>query len=141
MNRKQMERLAARSGFTLIEVLLVVVIIGILVAVAVPRFSGRIRQSQENSARMEIKSLGTALNLFEVDNGFFPQNLNELMARPGNAKNWNGPYIDDVTDPWGNPYQYTLDTAGNYTLVSGGANGTIGDADDISNKKLDTAAP
>ena len=105
---KEQRKHSSQAGFTLIEVLLVVVIIGILVAVAVPKLGGRVKESKIAAARMEVKSIATAISMYEVDNGSYPASLQNLVTSSGNAKNWKGPYIEDTKDPWGNDYQYTV---------------------------------
>lgn len=102
------------SGFTLIEILLVVVIIGALSMMIIPRLSGRSEQAKVAAAKADINAhLATALKLYELDNGFFPstaQGLEALEEKPTSnpiPQNWNGPYIERAPlDPWGNPYQY-----------------------------------
>lgn len=98
----------SRGGFTLIEILLVVVIIGILAAVAVPRFSGRTEQAKESAARSSIKAIGLALDMYEIDNGEYPASLQGLIASQGGASNWRGPYLKEglPKDPWQNPFNY-----------------------------------
>src|SRR5205814_8189431 len=99
-----------RSGFTLVELLLVLVILGILAAIVIPKFSGRTEQAKEQAATTQISSLSTALNNFEVDNGAYPKGKNglqDLIVQPRDAANWHGPYLqtDKVPlDPWGNEY-------------------------------------
>lgn len=122
----------ARSGFTLIEVLLVVVIIGILAAVVVPRLSGRVGQSQVSAAKSSIAAIGLALDLYETDNGSFPPSLQSLLTK-GSEQNWRGPYLkkgEIPVDPWGHEFTYTLKENG-YEIRSGGP--TEGTADDIAN--------
>ena len=103
-----------KKGFTLVEIMLVVIIIGALAMMVVPRLSGRSEQAKVAIARADIEAtLATALKLYELDNGNFPttsQGLEALLSKPsGNpvAKNWNGPYVERQSlDPWGNPYLY-----------------------------------
>ena len=106
---------AARDGgFTLIEIMLVVIIIAALSAMVVPRLVGRSEQAKVAVARADIEShLPTALKLYELDNGHFPtssQGLVALRVKPTTSPtpaNWNGPYLEkDPVDPWGNEYEY-----------------------------------
>ncbi len=125
------------SGFTLIEILLVVVIIGILVGVALPRLGGRKRQAEISAARADLANIGTALNLYELDNGSYPGSLQALITNPGGAQNWNGPYLQKgmPKDPWGHDYVYTFPGSHNphgYDLKSLGPDGVESD-DDIAN--------
>jgi general secretion pathway protein G len=124
------KRSNSRAGFTLIEILLVVVIIGILAAVAVPKFSGRSRQAKEGAAKASIQAIGIALDMYELDNGQYPPNLQSLVS--GSGDNWNGPYLKDglPKDPWGNDYIYQAQ-GDSYTLKSQGAPG----GKEISNKQ------
>ena len=137
-NDKRPDELPIRrcGGFTLIEILLVVVIIGILAGIAVPKFSGRVQQSQISSARMEIKGISTAIRVFEMDMGRFPNSLDELMNNPG-GDNWNGPYIDDLEDPWGNTYQYKAPGTHNPSSFDLSSPGPEGGDQVIGNWKTD----
>ena len=102
------------QGFTLIEILMVVIIIGTLAAMVIPRITGRSDQARVAAAKADVTmNIPTALKLYELDNGFFPateQGLQALLKRPGNEpvpQNWNGPYLEKIPmDPWGKPYQY-----------------------------------
>ncbi len=121
------KRTNAKSGFTLIEVLLVVVIIGILAAVAIPRLGGRVQQAEIARARSDIAAIGMALRMYELDMGQYPQSLSALVNNPGGTR-WQGPYLEsgDVpSDPWGREYIYTR-TDNHYRLRSLGPDGTEG---------------
>ena len=117
---KKQEKKQAQSGFTLIEILLVVVIIGILAAVAVPKFSGRIGQSKESAAKASLQAISLALDMYEVDHGNYPSSLSALVT--GSGADWHGPYLKQglPKDPWGNPFTYTAKQNG-YDLSSQGA--------------------
>lgn len=121
------------SGFTLIEVLLVVVIIGILAAVVVPRLAGRVGESKISAAKTSIAGLSLALDVYEVDNGNYPPSLQSLLTKGGES-NWRGPYLKEgkiPLDPWGHEFVYTSRENG-YEIKSYGPNGTDG-GDDITN--------
>lgn len=128
------------SGFTLIELMLVVIIIGALVAMVMPRLAGRSEQAKAGAAQADINAnLATALKLYELDNGAYPtseEGLNALISRPANASAWNGPYIEKrPTDPWGREYQYKspgVHRTYDYDLYSLGRDGQES-ADDVKN--------
>ncbi len=129
-----------RSAFTLIELLLVLVILGILAAIVVPKFAGRTEQARVTAAQTQISSFGTALDAFEVDNGYYPKGkggLVDLAQPPANAQNWKGPYLKEVPrDPWNNEYIYEFPGRRNqnsYDLSSPGPDGKAGGEDDITN--------
>jgi general secretion pathway protein G len=131
-----------QKGFSLIEILLVVMILGALAAMVVPRLSGRSDQAKVSVAKSDIEAnLATALKLYELDNGNFPttsQGLEALLEQPGSSPvpaNWNGPYIEKrPIDPWGNPYVYESPGSHrlDYDLSSQGKNAK-GEEDDIVN--------
>jgi general secretion pathway protein G len=131
-----------KSGFTLIEIMLVVIIIAALAAMVVPRLSGRSEQAKKMVAKADVEShLATALKLYELDSGNFPtteQGLNALMRKPASSPipaNWNGPYIEKPPiDPWGNSYVYESPGSHrlDYDLSSKGPNQDKED-DDIVN--------
>jgi general secretion pathway protein G len=125
------------SGFTLVEMLLVITIIGILAALVVPKMMGRSEQARQAAAHADLSSIKTALDAFEVDNGYYPKNLLDLIQQPRDAKNWRGPYLDKVPqDPWGNAYVYAYPGRRNpssYDLSSIGQDGKAGTDDDIGN--------
>lgn len=131
-------KIRGNSGFTLIEILLVVVIIGILAALAAPRLGGRVQEAQINAAKSDVQAIGTSLKLYELDNGNFPANLQALVSKPGGANNWRGPYFEKnavPVDPWKNPYQYSFPGQQNshsYDLKSLGPDG-VDSTDDVTN--------
>lgn len=143
LNRGNTERARRRAGrgFTLIELLLVLVILGILAAIVVPKFSGRTEQARKTAAQSQIATFGTALDAFEVDNGYYPKGksgLQDLVIQPRDAKNWTGPYLkgDIPKDPWENDYIYEYPgrrNPGSYDLMSMGPDGRVGGDDDIGN--------
>ena len=136
-------RQRSRSAFTLIELLLVLVILGILAAIVVPKFAGRTEQARVTAAQTQLASFGTALDAFEVDTGSYPKGkggLIDLIQQPRDAQNWRGPYLKDKgevpLDPWGNAYIYECPGKHNpsgYDLMSMGPDGRVGGDDDISN--------
>lgn len=127
------------AGFTLIEILLVVIIIGILVSLVAPRLSGRSEEARIQAARADIDGgVALALDLYEVDNGRYPQNLEDLVSKPGDATNWRGPYLKKgiPNDPWGQSYGYRMPGSHNstgYDIFSAGPDKQEGTEDDITN--------
>jgi len=133
-------RLHRRNAFTLVEMLLVLVILAVLAAIVIPKMSGRSQQAKITAAGTQIKSFELALDSFEVDTGFYPNNLDALVNQPNNAQNWKGPYLKQgiPNDPWGNPYVYVYpgkNTANGYDIQSFGPNGRGGDDDDVTSWK------
>ena len=135
----------SQSGFTLIEIMVVVVMLGILAALVVPQVMNRPDQAKVTVAKGDIKAIGAALDMYKLDNFAYPstqQGLEALVSRPsGNPppKNWNKDgYLKKLPiDPWGNPYQYlSPGSKGTYDLYSLGADGKEGGSDndaDITN--------
>ncbi|MEO6437494.1 MAG: type II secretion system major pseudopilin GspG [Tepidisphaeraceae bacterium] len=134
-----MNRQPGRShAFTLIELLLVLVILAVLAAVVVPKFTNRSEQARITAAKAQISSLETALTGFEVDCGRFPTNdegLQALVQQPANVQNWKSYMKQIPKDPWGNPYVYRAPGTHNpqdFDLFSIGPDGREGN-DDITN--------
>ncbi|MGH7843805.1 MAG: type II secretion system major pseudopilin GspG [Candidatus Binatia bacterium] len=124
------------KGFSLIELLVVMVIIGLLAALVAPRFIRQEEKAKIGAARGQIELLGTALDTFRLDVGRYPttqEGLEALRRQPGGVERWDGPYIkkDVPADPWGKPYVYqSPGENGPYDLLSYGADGSPGgDAD------------
>jgi len=127
-------------GFTLIEIMVVIVILGILAGLIVPRIMGRPEEAKRTKARMQVESLETAIKLFKLDNGFYPtteQGLQALVEQPESGqvpKNYKkGGYLEKGSvpkDPWGNEFVYiSPGTHGDYDVISYGADGTAGGED------------
>ena len=132
--------IAARDGFTLVELLLVLVILAALAAIVVPKFAGRSEQAKVTAAQTQISSFETALDAFEVDNGYYPQGddgLTLLIEQPKDANDWKGPYLKEIPlDPWGKEYIYEYPGKQHergYDLMSMGPDGRSGGDDDITN--------
>jgi general secretion pathway protein G len=137
------QRLTHRSGFTLLELLVVILIIGMLTGIVAPRLMGQIGRSERTVARGQIDALDKSLEAFRLDVGRYPTNaegLQALMQAPAGDARWRGPYLKGSLplDPWGSPYQYrSPGTAGrDFDLLSYGrdrAAGGSGDDADITN--------
>jgi general secretion pathway protein G len=130
------------NGFTLIEIMLVVIIIGVLASLVMPRLSGRTEQAKIAVVRADIQAnIPLALDLFSTDIGHFPtseEGLDALRTNAGSVAEWNGPYLKkEPKDPWGNSYIYASPGTHNndYDLYSLGPNKVDngGSTDDIGN--------
>lgn len=135
--KAQDDRLASQRGFTLIEIMVVIAIIGILATLVVPKIMGRPDEARVTAAKHDLSTISQALKLYRLDIGRYPtteQGLKALVERPTSEpvpQNWKvGGYLDRLpNDPWGNPYQYTNPgTKGEIDLYSFGADGKPGGA-------------
>ena len=143
--RQERQRRRARSedGYTLVELLVVLAILGLLIAIAAPRLIHHLGAARVQTAHIQIQQLGSILDIYKLDTGSYPTQqagLQALVTAPAGATHWNGPYLknkDSLTDPWGNPYQYKFPGShGDYDLYSFGADGREGgdgENSDISN--------
>jgi general secretion pathway protein G len=129
------DRMRRQAGFTLIEIMVVIVILGLLAALVVPKLVGRTEEAKRTQTRIQIKNIQQAMELFKLDNGFFPstdQGLEALVRMPEAgriAKNYRkGGYLERVPkDPWGNPFVYVSPGQNaDYDISSYGADGVPG---------------
>ena len=129
-------------GFTLLELLVVMVIIGLLAGYVGPKYFSQVGKSEVKATKAQINALEKALDQYRLDTGYYPtteQGLNALLAKPANEPKWQGPYLAKALppDPWGNPYQYRQPGEhGEFDLWSFGKDGQPGgtaEAADITN--------
>jgi general secretion pathway protein G len=121
-----------QGGFTLVELLLVLTILAILAGIVLPKMTGNTERARETSAVTQIQSFGTALDAYEVDNGNYPRQLQDLVVKPRDALAWHGPYVEKIpTDPWQKPYMYqypgrrNASGAKGYDLYTTGPDGRV----------------
>jgi general secretion pathway protein G len=135
-------RARRHAGFTLLELLVVMVIIGLLAGYVGPKYFAQVGKSEVKAARAQIDALDKALDQYRLDTGHYPpvdQGLNALTIKPSNEPKWDGPYLKKAVpaDPWGNAYLYKIPGEhGEFDLISYGKDGQpggTGEAADITN--------
>ncbi|WP_265300283.1 type II secretion system major pseudopilin GspG [Verminephrobacter eiseniae] len=134
-------RPCCHGGFTLLELLVVIVIIGLLAAYVGPRYFSQLGKSERNTAKAQIEGLGKALDTYRLDNGHHPstqQGLEALVVQPADEPQWRGPYLQKAVpmDPWGRPYIYrSPGQSWDFDLSSLGKDGQVGgdgDGEDVA---------
>ncbi|WP_347274204.1 type II secretion system major pseudopilin GspG [Candidatus Kuenenia sp.] len=130
---KMRSYLLRNGGFTLLELLIVMIIIGLLAALIGPKMIGRVGESRQTVAKQQIEGFSTALEMFKLDTTRYPtqeQGMEALVVAPHGVENWKGPYLKKKfipKDPWGNEYVYVYPGEnGDYDIISYGADGAEG---------------
>ena len=127
-----------QQGFTLLELLVVIVIIGLLAAYVGPRYFSQLAKSERSTAKAQIEGIGKALDAYRLDTGHYPDSEQGLMAlwtKPDNEPRWSGPYLQKniPADPWGHAYVYrSPGQTGDFDLLSYGKDGQAGGAGDAA---------
>ena len=140
MNLHKKRNFRDNSGFTLIELMVVIIILGILATLVGPKMFGRVDEAKQNAAATQIELFGTALDSFRLDVGRYPttaEGLDALISPVSGIDSWNGPYLKKKPkDPWGEEYQYKFPgehNKGSYDLWSYGKDMVAGGDDDVTN--------
>ena len=130
-----------RRGFTLLELMVVLLILALLASIAAPQVTKHLRKAKVETAKIQVEALGAAVDSFNIDTGRFPtteESLKALVEKPAGLDSWDGPYIkkkDSLIDPWGEPYHYQHPGSGReydiYSLGSDKKEGGEGDAGDV----------
>jgi general secretion pathway protein G len=132
------QHISKSSGFTLLELLVVMVIIGLLAGYVGPKYFAQIGKSEIKTARAQIDAFGKALDQYRLDTGHYPSaefGLSALISRPANEAKWSGPYLAKAVppDPWGNAYLYKIPGEhSEYDLLSYGKDGRLGGMDEAA---------
>ena len=124
-----MNKASVSKGFSLIELLVVLVILGLIAGLVVPNVMQRGEDANVRAAKAEIQRLSMAVDEFYLDTGRAPRELRELVERPNNVRSWNGPYVNNsnLNDPWDNPYPYRFPGQHrSFDIVSYGRDGSPG---------------
>jgi len=128
----------ARSGFTLLEVMLVLAIIIVLAGIGVGAMMNAQDTASERQAQIKARGYAEACKRFKIDVGFFPTHLEDLLTRPQGVsdRKWRRPFVEKLeADPWNNPYTLQVDSVNNrVVVVSAGQDGKLGTEDDISSE-------
>lgn len=138
---RRQRRAVAAPGFTLIEVLLVLIILVVIGSIVVPNLFGAKEKADINAAKAQIAAIKGALRMYHLDMNKYPSSLDDLTNKPSGSDagdKWSGPYLEDAVkpDPWSNKYQYTAEgkhNAGKFDIWSNGPDGQTGTDDDIGN--------
>ncbi|MDX1626811.1 MAG: type II secretion system major pseudopilin GspG [Wenzhouxiangellaceae bacterium] len=123
---------SASQGFSLIELLVVLVILGLIATLVVPNIIGRSESAKHKIAETQVDRLSMAVETFYLDTGQVPNDLRDLVQEPSNVSNWNGEYVksSSLNDPWGNPYEYRAPGQhGAFDIWSYGKDGAPGGED------------
>jgi general secretion pathway protein G len=135
VRRRRVARISqAEAGFTIIELLVVLGILGLVAGVAAPQVLRYLGQARSETAKVQVGAIASALELYALDNGGYPPpqlGLAALMQQPGGASRWRGPYLkkaEGLIDPWGRPYQYRMAGGGGFEVFSLGRDNAAGGA-------------
>lgn len=124
----------SQGGFTLTELLVVMVILSLIAAAITPQVMGRLDRSKVRASKIQLQTLSSAIDMYKIDAGQYPsqqEGLRALIMRPQTAEVWDGPYVKSmnaIIDSWNNPIEYRLDRS-SYQLISHGADGIPGGED------------
>ena len=129
--KKDAREYSPDSGFTLTELLVVMVVLSLIAAAITPQVMGRLDRSKVRAAKLQLQTLSTSLDMFKIDTGRYPtkqEGLQALITRPETAPVWDGPYVKtgrSIIDSWERPIEYSV-TGSGYRLRSYGADGVTG---------------